>query len=126
MNVVVLWGTLSSEPVERRLPSGSVAWSCEVTTRDGAGRANSVPVSWLDPPAPPAWCAGDEVVVCGVVRRRFFRAGGATQSRTEVVAEVMISAGDRRRVARAIERANEALTLRPRLAAATGRVEPGR
>ena len=30
--------------------------------------------------------AGDEVVVVGRARRRFFRAGGATASRTEVVA----------------------------------------
>ena len=42
--------------------------------------------------------AGADVVVLGSVRRRFFRAGGATQSRTEVVAEKVVAApGPRRR-----------------------------
>jgi single-strand DNA-binding protein len=31
-----------------------------------------------------------EVIVVGTVRRRFFRAGGATQSRTEVVADRIV------------------------------------
>ena len=84
MNLVVLRGTLSSEPVDRQLASGSTVWSLEVTSRTADGVC-SAPVAWVDPPHPPHVGSGDEVVVIGQVRRRFFRAGGATQSRTEVV-----------------------------------------
>jgi hypothetical protein len=58
----------------------------------------SVPVSVLDPPA---WVegldAGDDVVILGSVRRRFFRSAGATASRVEIEAEVVCRARDRRR-----------------------------
>ncbi len=86
MNVVVVQGTLSSEPRERVLPSGSVVTNWEVTTTVG-DRAQSVPVQWDTPTAAIRSVAqGDEVIVAGWVRRRFFRAGGATASRTEVAA----------------------------------------
>jgi single-strand DNA-binding protein len=38
-----------------------------------------------------------EVVVVGRTRRRFFRAGGSTQSRTEVVAEQVVAARQAKR-----------------------------
>ena len=86
-NVVILHGVLSSPPRSRELPSGSVLWSWEVTTRDLQGAAQTVPVVAFDPPKLAHKLeAGDHVVVAGQVRRRFFRAGGATVSRTEVVA----------------------------------------
>ena len=85
LDLAVLVGTLSSEPVEQTLPSGSVLLRYEVTVRDRTP-ADTVPVSWLDPRRPPALAAGDRVVVVGRVRRRFFRAGGATRSATEVLA----------------------------------------
>ena len=44
--------------------------------------------------------AGLVVVAAGHVRRRFFRAGGATQSRTEVVVERLSPASDSRAVER--------------------------
>jgi single-strand DNA-binding protein len=93
MNLAILRGTLSSDPVERVLPSGSRLLTYEVTIpASGELPAESAPVAWLDPPARlPALSAGDEVVVVGRVRRRFFRAGGATASRTEVVAETVVS-----------------------------------
>jgi len=107
MNITVLWGTLSSEPVARELPSGDSLISYEVTTpaADG-GRADTVPVVWFDPPSrPPALEAGDEVVVTGRVRRRFFRsAGGATVSRTEVVADAVTPARSRARVRRLLDK----------------------
>jgi hypothetical protein len=78
MNIVILRGTLSSEPALRTLPSGSTLLSCEVTTRSPDGPARSVPVAWFDPPAASLLAVGTEVVVTGEVRRRFFRAGGAT------------------------------------------------
>lgn len=100
MNVVVLQGVLSSAPVSRQLASGSVAVSLELSTpADGPGHGvASVPVAWFDPPVDVAWEAGTELVVLGTVRRRFFRTGGLTQSRTEVVAEQVAPAGRRRSV----------------------------
>jgi single-strand DNA-binding protein len=47
---------------------------------------------------------GNEVVVIGRVRRRFFKSAGSTQSRTEVVAETVVKAGQRGRVAAALAR----------------------
>ena len=85
LDLALLVGTLSSDPVEQTLPSGSVLLRYEVTVRDRAP-ADTVPVSWVDPRRAPGLAAGDRVVVVGRVRRRFFRAGGATRSATEVLA----------------------------------------
>ena len=85
LDLAVLVGTLSSDPVEQTLPSGSVLLRYEVTVRDRAP-ADTVPVAWVDPRRPPSLAVGDRVVVVGRVRRRFFRAGGATRSATEVLA----------------------------------------
>ena len=90
-NVVLVKGRVSSEPRIRQLPSGSSIVNLEVTTAldDGFGSV-SVPIVVE---AESVHCAaGDEVVVVGHVRRRFFRAGGATQSRTEVVAHKVVRA----------------------------------
>ncbi len=104
MNVVVLRGTLSSDPVTRTLTSGSVLVSLELTTLvDGA--SVSVPVAWFDPPLEVASVAGDTLLVTGTVRRRFFRTGGLTQSRTEVVAREVIVAGRRRQERSVLSRA---------------------
>lgn len=108
MNLVVLRGRLSSSPVRRDLASGSVLVSLEVTT-DTAEGAVSAPVTWFDPPAAPGWEAGHEVVVVGVVKRRFFRTSAGTQSRTEVVAAEVIDASRRRQAERAVARAAEKL-----------------
>ena len=106
MNITVLWGTLSSDPLTRELPSGDSLVSYEVTTPalDG-GRADTVPVVWFDPPARlPALGEGDDVVVRGRVRRRFFRSsGGSTVSRTEVVADAVVPARARSRVRRLLD-----------------------
>jgi single-strand DNA-binding protein len=97
-NVVVLRGVLSRDPEARQLPSGDALVAYDVTVRpDATGaeapKAESVPVAWFDPPsAATAMAAGDDVVVVGRVRRRFFRAGGATASRTEVVAARVVPA----------------------------------
>lgn len=106
MNVVVLRGTVSSEPRHRELPSGSGVTQIEVTTRS-TDLTTSVPVAVH---GRQVTCRpGDEIVVVGTVQRRFFRAGGVTQSRTEVVAERVVSAKRRRDSDRAIERAAELL-----------------
>jgi single-strand DNA-binding protein len=96
-NVAVVRGTCSSPADVRVLPSEQVLAKLQVTTRV-EGRALSVPVAVLDPPG---WVqqldAGDEVVVVGHVRRRFFRAGGVTASHVEIEAEMVTRARDRRR-----------------------------
>lgn len=108
MNVVFLQGRLSSDPVLRELASGSRVLSLEVSTSTDAGAAN-VPVAWFDPPVLPDWGAGVDVVVRGVVKRRFFRGASGTQSRTEVVAAEVCEVTKRRQVQRILERTVNAL-----------------
>jgi single-strand DNA-binding protein len=106
-NLVVLRGRLSSDPTVRQLPSGTTVTQIELTTScDGAAISVPVVVESREVTAR----AGAEVVVIGHVRRRFFRAGGVTQSRTEVVASEMHSVRRRRAIDQALERVRE-LTL---------------
>ena len=105
-NVVVLRGRVTSEPRVRELPSGAWVIQLEITTRcDGTGV--SVPVAVFDREV--GCAAGDEVVVAGHVRRRFFRAGGVTQSRTEVVAAEVVPARRSRSVGRVLRQVAELL-----------------
>jgi len=98
-NLVVLRGTLTSAPRRRDLPSGGFVTQLEVTTRS-EHRTASVPVVVHDRPI--ELSAGDDVVVTGHVHRRFFRAGGATQSRTEVVADSVLRSTRIRSIERAL------------------------
>lgn len=97
VNLAVVGGTLSSDPEIRTLPSGERLATLQVTVRPESGRTTSVPVACAKPPA---WLdravAGDAIVAVGPVRRRYFRAGGTTASRTEVAADVVARASDRR------------------------------
>jgi len=108
LNLAVLRGMCSSPAETRVLPSGDTIVQLQLTTRSAGGTV-SVPVAVREPAA---WVegidAGARVVVVGTVRRRFFRAGGATASRVEVDAELVARAGDRRR-ASAARRKAEAL-----------------
>jgi single-strand DNA-binding protein len=99
-NVVLLRGTLTNDPVVRALASGDSVTQLELSTQVD-GRAVSVPVSV--PGHAVTVSRGDAVVVTGHVRRRFFRAGGLTQSRTEVLAAEVVKATRTRTVQRAIE-----------------------
>ncbi len=98
-NLAVLRGIVTSEPKVRKLPSGTVVTNLEVTTRTESLTA-SVPVVVHERDV--AVGAGDDVVVIGHVRRRFFRVGGITQSRTEVVAERVVPARRARTAAKAV------------------------
>lgn len=90
-NLSILVGTLSRPPELRDLPSGDQVLGLELTVRPPKGPAESVPIAWFGAPASAvAWAVGDDVLVVGRVRRRFFRAGGTTQSRTEVVADTAV------------------------------------
>jgi len=111
-NVAIVRGTCSSAPELRVLPSSQRLAQLQVTTRV-YGRAMSVPVSVIDPPTwLEALAAGEELVVLGAVRRRFFRAAGTTASRVEIEAEVVCRGRDRRRsrgLRRRVEELLEAL-----------------
>jgi hypothetical protein len=111
MNVVVLRGKLSRPPEERVLESGTRLVQYEVTIRNGEGPAETSPVSWMEAPATASdMAAGDEVVVVGRVRRRWFRRGPVTESRVEVAAGAVIPARQRKRVGVAISQAVATLT----------------
>jgi single-strand DNA-binding protein len=117
INVVVLEGVLARPAQDVELPSGSRLLSLEVSVKRDTGPAEPVPVAWFDPPA---WAttldAGAAVVVVGRVRRRFFRAGGATQSRTEVVASRIARASASSRVKTMLEDAIAAIDPEARTA----------
>jgi single-strand DNA-binding protein len=107
-NVVILRGAVRGEPVIRELPGRGVMVQFDVSTRLASHeRASTVsaPVAWADPSATSlaAVVDGAEVVVVGTVRRRFFRVGGATQSRTEVVADSVIPSRRRKQVDAALD-----------------------
>ena len=110
MNIVVLLARLSRPAEERQLPSEDHLVQLEVTVAREGAKSESVPVVWF---GAPAWAktldVNDEILVIGRVRRRFFRAGGATQSRTEVVAEQVVAARQARKAAAALGRARAIL-----------------
>lgn len=105
MNVAILRGRLSSTPRPTQLASGDELVRYEVTVTRPGERADSVPVAWFVTSEPPALDAGDEVVVVGRVRRRFYGSPGGARSSTEVVADAVVAVTDRRRVRTAVARA---------------------
>jgi single-strand DNA-binding protein len=105
-NVVVVVGRLARPAEKRELPSGDRLVAYEVTVSRPGARAEGVPVVWVGAPPSAADHDVDEpVVVVGRVRRRFFRAAGVTQSRTEVVADVVVPARHAKRARAALETA---------------------
>lgn len=110
MNVVVVQGVLSKEPIERTLPSGATVmdWSVSV---DVDGAKQTVPVQWMDPTKKVrGHDKGDTVVVLGAVRQRFFHAGGSRVSRTEVVGESVAKPTQRVAIRKILDQARFALT----------------
>ncbi len=90
VNVVVLAGTLATDPIERRMPSGEECTELRLSVPEPGRRLLPLPVV--------AWHAevgkkhlhdlhqGDEVLVFGRLVRRFYRSGAGARSLTEVVA----------------------------------------
>ena len=110
MNLVALIGRLARPAEERSLPSGDRLVTYQITVPRLEGKAESVPVVWFNPPATAVDHAVDEeLVVVGRVVRRFFHAGGGVQSRTEVVADVVVPRRQTRRARQALARAAEDL-----------------
>lgn len=115
LNLVVARGEITGSLSYRELPSGSTVAHFDLQTRvidNGRATVISLPVVVVDPIASTldVLNAGGRVVVIGRVKRRFFRAGAATQSRTEVVAEAIVPVRRRRQVERALDSAVEALS----------------
>src|SRR3954451_16236094 len=103
-NVVALVGRLARPPEARELPSGDRLVAYEVTVAREGERAEGVPVVWFGaPPSAVDHDVDEAVVVVGRVRRRFYRAGGVTQSRTEVVAETLVAARQAKRATAALQ-----------------------
>lgn len=106
MNVVLVQGNLARAPEEWVVGGSERIVGFDVVVRRDGESADTVPIRWE---APPAWAPGlavdDEVLVTGRVRRRFFRAGGGTQSRTEVVADAVVRVRSGRRARRAVDEA---------------------
>lgn len=113
MNVVIVRGRLSSAPRCTELGSGDVLVRYEVTVPRADGPADSVPVAWLGSAkrAPSAALdVGDEVLAVGRVRRRWYRpAAGPSRSATEVLADCVVAAVERRKARAAVARALEAV-----------------
>ncbi len=107
LNLAVISGALARPPEPRLLPDGRTVWELDVAVRPEGRAATSVPVSWSAPLGvdPASWSPGDEVVVVGAVRRRFYRAGGATVSRTDVLAASVVPARQRKRATAALAQA---------------------
>ena len=108
MNLVVLQGVVRDDPVARSLSSGQQVVSFELGVRSADETLESVPIVVFDSAC--AVAPDDEVVVIGRVRKRFFRAGGATQSRTEVVAARVVPARRRAQVTKVLDQAIEVLS----------------
>ncbi len=110
IDIVVLRGEVKGEPVERELASGEIVVQFDIGTRL-EGAAVSAPISMSDPSSATreVIAEGASVVVLGGVRRRFFRAGGQTQSRTEVVATRVVPVRRRAAVRRLLAEATAAI-----------------
>ena len=111
-NLVVLRGLIRRDPEFRVLASGDELMSPDLTVRSDEAPAESVPVVWPNPAAAAVKLVeGDDVVVVGRIRRRFFRAGGSTATRTEVHAEKILSARSGVRIRSVLEPRVEDLNL---------------
>jgi len=109
VNLAIVCGPCSAAPELRVLESGTRVASLSVRVPAGE-QATSVPVTVWDPPA---WIealdAGDEVIVVGQVRRRFYARPGGVGSRVDLEAVTIGRARDRRRVDAAVRRATREL-----------------
>src|SRR5918999_1464509 len=90
VNVVVLAGTVSADPVERRLPSGDEVTELRLSVPETGKRLLPLPVAvWhrdVGKRALKGLGKGDDVLVYGQLVRRFFPSGGGAGGPPEGVA----------------------------------------
>ena len=91
LNLSIVIGNLA-KPVEvRSLPSGVSIANFDLVVPQIDGTPDTVPVALFEAPEEALqWVAGEALLAVGRVRRRFFRVGPNTQSRTEMVAEKVV------------------------------------
>ena len=110
VNLVVVHGECSRPSDVRELESGTRLASLALRVPSDEGAATSVPVTvW----SPPTWVedldVGDEVVVLGAVRRRFYKTGAGTGARVDVEAVAVARAGRKREISAILRKAQTAL-----------------
>ena len=94
LNMVIVIGKLVRPLQVRSLPSGVSLASFDLQVARAGETGETVPVALFDVADRVRDCqTGEQLLVVGRVRRRFFRVGGNTQSRTEVVAELALPLG---------------------------------
>lgn len=105
MNIAVVRGRVLRPPTERQLSSGTRLVSIDVGVTYDDRPGETLEVVWADPPATAVLPRqGNDVVAVGRIRRRFFRTtAGATISRTEVVAETLLTARQTAKINRCLE-----------------------
>lgn len=90
VNVVVLAGTVSADPVEHTMPSGDEMTELRLSVPEAGKRLLPLPVAaWhkdVGKRALKGVGKGDDVLVYGQLVRRFYRSGAGARSLTEVVA----------------------------------------
>jgi single-stranded DNA-binding protein len=106
-NLVVLEGELSKAVEIRTLPSNVELALLTVRLRGGEGEpTRSIAVTvWQPKPTVRELAEGDDVLVIGHVVRRFYAGAQGRSSRTEVVADDVVTPADRRRRRRVLTKA---------------------
>jgi single-stranded DNA-binding protein len=107
-NLVVLVGRCAAEPTARVLATGKECLQFTLLTIGDDLVRRSVPVVVERAPVG-VLGKGTELVVVGQVRQRFFRAGGATATRTEVVAHDLAPTRRPRQVEQLLEQVRRSL-----------------
>ncbi len=102
MSLVVLRGVVRDVGTTVELADGRTLRTVDLATADGP-----INLVWDDDTPPDDVADGEDVVVVGSLRRRFFRSAGRTVGVTEVVVDRAVRARRRRVVARALEKAFE-------------------
>lgn len=107
-NLVILRGRCRTEPGSVVVSTGEEFLSFDLLVEAGHGPRESVPVRLARTASATTLLDTDvEVVVIGRVRRRFFRVGGATATRTEVDADHVLGVRSVARIGRALATALE-------------------
>jgi hypothetical protein len=111
INLAVVRGAASGLPELRQLPSGRRLATFAIRTHALGPPATSVPIAAWDPPA---WLEtvepGDELIVAGCLRRRFYRgSAGNLASRVELEAAAVGRATDARQTRRVQRMSEDAL-----------------